>query len=74
MDKYAIGDIVEINGKHRIITAVFADRFTSTIYEPDVPVAPRQKAEAKEEIKEEVKEPEVEEPVKKTRKTTRKRG
>jgi len=61
MHKYKVGDIVEINGKKRIITSVNADSFVSTIYDPDIPVVTKKK-ESKEEA------------VKTTRKPAKKRG
>ena len=63
MEKHKVGDIVEINGVTRIITAVKADSFISTIYDPDIPVVTKRKTEDK---------PEEEKKIKKT--TTRKRG
>lgn len=58
MEKHKVGDVIEINGKSRIITAVYADRFVSTIYDP--PVVTKKKVEEEETPKE--------------KKTTRKRG
>ena len=60
MHKYKVGDIVEINGKKRIITSVNADSFVSTIYDPDIPVVTKKK--------------EVKEEAVKTRKPAKKRG
>ena len=43
MEKHKVGDVVEINGITRIITAVNADSFVSTIYDP--PVVTKKKVE-----------------------------
>lgn len=59
MSKYKVGDVVEVNGISRIVTAVYADSFVSTIYDP--PVVTKKKTE---EIEDQPKE----------KKTTRKRG
>lgn len=51
MHKYKVGDIVEINGKTRIITSVNADSFVSTIYDPDIPVVTKKKEVKEETVK-----------------------